>query len=216
MIDVTQQIESVNRQVGTRVLEDGRAHVVGVSRVYDVPLEDLWDACSNPERIPLWFLPVTGELRTGGHYQLEGNAGGTVLRCEPPVGFSATWEYGEELSWIEVRLTREDGGARFVLEHTAHIEDERWTEYGPGAVGVGWDLMLVGLTVHLSTGAAVDPREAMLWSASDEGRRFVTASSDAWYRANVAGGADPRAARASADRTTAFYTGADDPGGSAG
>ena len=44
----------------------------------------MWDACTDPERIGRWFLPVSGDLRLGGRYQLEGNAGGEILRCEPP------------------------------------------------------------------------------------------------------------------------------------
>src|SRR6266513_248978 len=103
MIDVTQQIYAVRRRVGTRVLEAGEARVVTISQAYRADLEDVWDACTNPERIPRWFLPVSGELKLGGRYQLEGNAGGTVERCEPPHGFAATWEYGGEVSWIEVR-----------------------------------------------------------------------------------------------------------------
>ena len=55
-----------------------------ISAVYDTTLDDLWDACTNAERIPRWFLPVSGELRDGGRYQLEGNAGGTIERCDPP------------------------------------------------------------------------------------------------------------------------------------
>lgn len=68
--------------------------------------------------------------------------------------------------------------------------------------------MLVGLTLHLRTGAAVDPAEAMAWMGSEEGRRFYTESSEAWYAANVAGGEDEHRARQAADRTTAAYTGA--------
>ena len=55
-------------------------------------------------RIPLWFLPVTGDLRLGGRFQVEGNAGGVVERCDPPRSFAATWECGESTSWLEVRL----------------------------------------------------------------------------------------------------------------
>jgi uncharacterized protein YndB with AHSA1/START domain len=50
---------------------------VTITQVYAAPVEDVWDACTNPARIPRWFLPVSGELRLGGRYQLEGNAGGT-------------------------------------------------------------------------------------------------------------------------------------------
>lgn len=213
MIDVTHQINSVRRRVGKRLFEVGEARVVTVSRTYDTPLDDLWNACTDPERIPRWFLPVSGELRLGGRYQLEGNAGGTIEHCDPPRGFAATWEYGDEVSRIELRLTPDGDGARFELDHIAHVDDERWEQFGPGAVGIGWDLGLIGLTLHLAGGGAVvDPQEVMTWSASDEGRRFIAASSDSWYEASVASGEDASAARASADRTTAFYTGAEDDG----
>jgi uncharacterized protein YndB with AHSA1/START domain len=209
VIDVAHQISAVQRRVGSRVLDAGDARTVTVSQVYDADLEDLWDACTNPERIPRWFLPVTGDLRVGGRYQLEGNASGEILRCDPPQGFDATWEYGDEVSWIELRLTPESGGrTRFTLEHIAHVDDERWAEFGPGAVGVGWDLAVMGLALHLAGGGApVDPAEVAAWSASDDGRRFMALASDEWRDASVAAGTKPDAAREAADRTTAFYTG---------
>src|SRR5690606_21550027 len=123
-------------------------------------VDDLWDACTNPERLPRWFLPVTGDLQVGGRYQLEGQAGGTIERCDPPRSFAATWEFGGEVSWIEVTLAAAGDGTRFTLEHVAHVDDERWLEYGPGAVGVGWDLALHGLAQHVATGEAVDPAAA--------------------------------------------------------
>jgi uncharacterized protein YndB with AHSA1/START domain len=205
MIDVTHQISAVRRSLGSRVLEAGEARVVALTRTYDSDVEDVWDACTNPERIPRWFLPVSGELRLGGRYQLEGNAGGTVERCDPPKHFAATWEYGGEVSWIEVRLTPVDQGTQFTLEHIAHVTDERWAEFGPGAVGVGWDLGLLGLAEHLSSGT-MKPPESTAWMASPDGVQFVTESSDAWFAASVAAGTDKAAARAAADRTTAFYT----------
>jgi uncharacterized protein YndB with AHSA1/START domain len=208
-IDVKHEISAVSRVVGSKLLAPGEARTVTVSRVYDTDVDDLWDACTNPERIPRWFLPVSGDLRVGGHYQLEGNASGKIERCDPPTEFAATWEYGGEVSWIEVRLSAEpDGRTRFELEHIAHVDDERWTEFGPGAVGVGWDTGLLGLALYLESGQAVDPRESMAWLVSDEGREFVTLSSDSWYEASVAAGTDPTEARAAADRTTAAYTAA--------
>ncbi|MER6175189.1 SRPBCC family protein [Streptosporangium sp. NPDC001681] len=206
MIDVTRQISAVRRRVGSRVLEAGEARVVIVSQTYDTEIEDLWDACTNPERIPRWFLPISGDLRLHGRYQLQGNAGGRIERCDPPKSYAATWEYGGDVSWIEVRLTAEPGGGtRFELEHVAHVDD-RWEEFGPGALGVGWDLGLVGLAVHLSSGQAVDPQEAGAWTASDQGRRFMALSSLGWYEADIAAGADEARARAAADRVTAAYT----------
>ncbi|MEU5704826.1 SRPBCC family protein [Streptomyces aurantiacus] len=216
MIDVTHQINAVRRHVGSRVMEAGEAHVMTLSQTYDTTVEDLWDACTNPERIPRWFLPVTGELRPGGRYQLVGNAGGTVETCDPPKGFTATWEFDGNVSWIELRLTpAAEGGTRFELDHISPDDDPKWQEFGPGAVGVGWDMGLIGLTLHLASGEAVDPQEAMAWFGTEEGLRFVTESSEAWYAASVSdGGAGEsgeaeEVARARADRTTAAYTGAE-------
>ena len=208
MIDVAHQISAVRRQVGSRMLDAGEAKVVTVSQVYPTDVDDLWDACTNPERIPRWFLPVSGDLRLGGRYQLEGNAGGEVLTCDPPNGFTATWEFGGTVTWIEVRLTPDaSGGTRFELDHIAHVDDH-WREFGPGAVGVGWDLLFgAGLALHVaSAGEVVDPAAVAEWTASPDGVAFITGSSNAWHDANVAAGEDPSAARAAADRTTAAYT----------
>jgi uncharacterized protein YndB with AHSA1/START domain len=215
MIDVDHQISSVRRTVGTRVLEPGEARTVEITRVYDAPVADVWDACTNAERIPRWFLPVEGDLRVGGRYRLEGNAEGTIELCEPPTAFDATWEYGGEVSWIELRLTPEgDDRTRFVLTHIAHVDDERWAQFGPGAVGIGWDLSVMGLTLHLASGAAVDPAEFAAWSASPDGLAFMTRSGEAWRDAHLAAGTDPSAAvEESAARTIGFYTATpgDDP-----
>lgn len=209
MIDVTQQISAVRRTLDHRVLDAGDARVITIARTYAADVEDVWDACTDPERIRRWFVPVTGELRPGGRYQLRDNAGGEVQRCDPPKGFAATWEYGEEVSWIELRLSpAPDGGTRFELDHIAHVDDERWTEYGPGAVGVGWDSTILALALHLESGGTTDPAQVLAWTTSDEGRRFLAEASAQWTGASIAAGTDETAARAAGERTTAFYTAA--------
>ena len=208
MIEVERQINAVARHVGTRTLEAAEARTVTVRQTYDAAIDDVWDACTNAERIPRWFLPVSGDLRPGGRYQIEGNASGEVQTCDPPDGFTATWEYGGEVSWIELRLTpTADGGTRFELDHIAHVDDARWTEFGPGAVGVGWDLSLLGLAMHLSSGSPVDREAVAAWTASDDGRAFMSLSSRRWAEASVGAGADEAYAEEAADRTTAFYCG---------
>jgi uncharacterized protein YndB with AHSA1/START domain len=207
MINVTHQISAVSRQVGARTLEAGEARVITIAQAYPSTVDDVWDACTNPERIPRWFLPVTGELRLGGRYQLEGNAGGTIERCDPPKGFAATWEFAGQVSWIELRLSADpDGGTRFELDHIVRVDDH-WAQFGPGAVGIGWDLALIGLTGHLSAGPALDPADGAAWMASTEGREFMTRSGERWLEAHLASGADPTEARESASRTAAAYTG---------
>ena len=207
MIDVTQQINAVQRQIGTRVLDAGEARISTISQTYDATVDDVWDACTNPERIPRWFLPISGDLRLNGRYQLEGNAGGVIEQCNPPKNFAATWEFGGQMSWVEVRISPEgDGRTRFELDHIAHVSDELWVQYGPGATGIGWDGALLGLAQHLSGAPSLDPQQAQEWMLSAEGKQFNTLSGERWYEADVAFGTDATAARAAADRSIAAYT----------
>jgi uncharacterized protein YndB with AHSA1/START domain len=211
-LDIAATLGAVTREIGTREHEGRTARVLVASRTYDTTIDDLWDALTNAERIPRWFMPISGDLSVGGRYQFEGNAGGEVRACEPPRHLAVTWEYGTEVSWVTVRLAKDaKGGTRLELEHMAHVDDKRWDEFGPGAVGVGWDGAIMGLARHLESGAAVDRQAAMAWMGSPEGKDFYRRASEAWCEASIAYGTEPEAARAAAARTTAFYTGESAP-----
>jgi uncharacterized protein YndB with AHSA1/START domain len=196
-------------RTGTRAGETTRIAVA--RRTYRTDAADLWEAVTDPERIPRWFLPVTGDLRVGGRYQLEGNAGGVVERCDPPRSYAVTWEMGPMMSWLEVTLTPAGDGAGTVLElaHEASVDPEMWAQFGPGAVGVGWDLGLMGLGLHLDSGAAVDPEAGLAFPTTPAGRSFVEAAAAGWAEGAIADGDDPAAAREAAGRTVGFYTGSE-------
>jgi uncharacterized protein YndB with AHSA1/START domain len=210
-IDPIEKAGLVTRTVGT-VTRDGReAKVLTAARTYPTDIDDLWNAVTDIDRIPRWFAPVTGELEVGGRFQIEGNAAGEVLECDPPRRFAITWEYGGDTSWVTVELTGDPGGddAHLELQHVAHMPEDLWDQYGPGAGGVGWDLGLMGLDLHLTTGTALDPEEVKAWESSPDAREFVELSSTAWADASIADGTDPAAARATAERVTGFYTATD-------
>lgn len=208
MIDIVREIESIRRTTGDRSTPAGNGKAVVLERDYDAPIDEVWDALTSPERIGRWFLPISGDYRVGGRYQLEGNAGGEIVACDRPSRFKVTWVYGEpenpaDVSEVEVRLSPIGGDrTRLELEHVADVPSDRWAEYGPGAVGVGWDGALLGLGLHLRGGSIDDPNA---WQISAEGRDFYTRSSEAWGEANRAAGADPNAAAAAVANTTAFY-----------
>lgn len=61
----------------------GEGRTVRLRRIYDAPIDDIWDALTDPERIGRWFLPISGDFRLGGRYQFEGNAGGEIRACAP-------------------------------------------------------------------------------------------------------------------------------------
>lgn len=208
MIDVVHEIEAVRREVREGRTAAGSGRAIRLRRAYPASIEEVWDALTDPERISRWFLPISGDYRVGGRYQLEGNAGGEIVACERPNRLKVTWVYGEvksdaDVSELEIRLTPDgDEATVFDLEHTAIVPDEMWSEYGPGAVGIGWDQGLLGLTLHLQGGSVDDP---MAWQLSAEGRDFATRSSEAWGAANRAAGADPEAVARGVANSTAFY-----------
>ena len=112
------------------------------------------------------------------------------------------------MSWVTVDLSEDPaGGTLLRLEHVAHVSDDWWDRFGPGAVGVGWDQALLGLDQHLTTNASSSPETATEWLSSEQGKRFVRESSDAWGDASMASGTATDLARAAAERTRAFYTG---------
>jgi uncharacterized protein YndB with AHSA1/START domain len=206
--DMVREVGLIQREVFSREQAGRHARVVLASRAYDTTIEDLWQAVTSAERIVRWFLPISGELRLRGRYQLQGNAGGRISECEPPHHFAVTWEFGGDISWLDVRLERETPGrTRLELEHTIPGDDARWADYGPGAVGVGWDLGLFGLARYLTSGAGLESAQAAEWVASEPAKAFMRGSSDEWCRASIASGTGRAVALAAARRTSAAYTG---------
>ena len=204
--DVESHLTASERTVSLLERDGRSASAVTISRQLATTVKDLWDAVTSGDRIPRWAMPISGELELGGRYQLEANAAGVITECEPLSHFSVTWEFAGDLSWVELRISDEGAGSpQLSVTHTAHLSPH-WDEYGPGAVGVGWELALVGLALHLEHPDEPKPDE-MEFVTSPEGKAFITGSSEAWGQASVAAGTDSDAASAAAGRTTAFYTG---------
>lgn len=236
MVDTSKQIDAVSRalrienfgatsvgaadiaaeRIGAASAAAESAYVQTLVQRYPADIEDVWDAATSAERIARWFLPVTGDLRLGGRYQFESNAGGEILSCSPPTDgtaeYRATWEMGGGTTWLTVRLAAEGPElTRFELEHVARASDipaEMWQTFGPGATGVGWDGGLLGLALHLgAVEGSLSPEQAAAWAATHEGKAFYRGAADGWAAAHIAAGADPETARRCADATFGFYTG---------
>ena len=177
MIDIANQLNAIHRQVERQPTADGAGERVSVllRRSYDTAAQDVWDAVTDPDRIKRWLMPISGDLRVGGSFQLEGNAGGEILACEPPRLLRAT--FGDPNSIVELRLTpRGAGDTVLELEHTVPIEI---AQSGAGAmwVGPGWDGALLGLGLFLRGEAVGDPVAA---ANSPEARAFSKESVHAW------------------------------------
>lgn len=212
-IDITKYLGSTGREFASREFQGKPARVVTLTRSFATDQDNLWDALTNPDRLPTWFLPITGGTNPGDRYQLEGNAGGEILLCQPKNRFEITWEFDGQVSWVHVSLTPSGQGTDFKLEHLAHIpeDDSFWTQYGPGATGIGWDLGLIGLDLHITTGQPNNADEFMAWMMGPQGKEFSIGSSTAWGQAAIKGGTPEETALKAVANSTAFFTGAEQP-----
>ena len=103
----------------------GDVAVLRFERRYANPIEDVWDAVTNPVRIALWWLPfdaeITLDLKAGGDYVLSGPNGmptlsWKVVEIEAPRLFSHT--HGEPGSVITWTLSEDGDGCLLVLTQT--------------------------------------------------------------------------------------------------
>ena len=178
VIEIVDELNAIHRRV------QAGADTVGVllRRSYPATPDEVWDAVADPERLRRWFLPVTGELKVGGSFQLEGNAGGEILECEPPRRFSVT--FGGPESFVEVQLTEAEPKAdpeRTTLQLT-HTVPIAMAGSGAGAlfVGPGWDGVLLALGLYFAGEAPDDPVAA---ASSPEVIEFSRQSVQAWVEA---------------------------------
>ena len=198
MDELIAALTQAGRAVADAELRDAPAHVVELRRTFRAPAGDLWDACTNPERVRRWFLPLSGDLRPGGTFQLEGNAGGTITTCEPPRRLELTWQFGDaepSLVSLELAPAGEDA-TELVLRHTVP-DDDHWAQFGPSAVGVGWEGGLSGLAAFIAGEERSRDPQSMA--------TFMRRSAGLWGEAHEAAGASPAVAAEAAARTSAFY-----------
>jgi uncharacterized protein YndB with AHSA1/START domain len=164
-------LTETHREVGRRRIAAGEARTALIRRRYDAPIEDVWQACTDPDRLSRWFIRPTGNLRAGGTFKLEGNASGEILRCEPPRRLTVTWSYpGRPVDELELRLSPgEDGDTVLELEHAsvAEVFIANDPETGMWGIGAGWEVSLDYLGKYLR-GELLDATAAEWWKPTQE------------------------------------------------
>jgi len=100
---------------------DEKRGAVRVEDVFDTGVDDLWEACTTPDRLSRWIAEVSGDLRPGGsiHVAFVSTWVGParVEVCEQPHHLLLTMEPGtEDEASIEAWLTEEGDRTRLVVE----------------------------------------------------------------------------------------------------
>ena len=144
------------RTTATMQALDGSRGAVRVEDVYDTDIEDLWQACTAPERLSRWICKVTGELRVGGTVDavFTSTWSGPVRidGCDAPHHLLLTTQPGtDEEGQIEVWLTAEGPGTRLVVEDRDLPLDALHFH------GAGWQVHLEDLAQSLTSGGTAHP-----------------------------------------------------------
>ncbi|TDU87797.1 activator of Hsp90 ATPase-like protein [Kribbella voronezhensis] len=175
MIDILEHINAIQRQVS----KTGEEVRVTLRRTYQAEVEDVWDALTDPDRIRRWFMPITGELKVGGSFQLEGNAGGEILECEPPDRFKVS--FGGPASLVEIRLSPGAGDDTTELQMDHSVPADFGGPSGALYVGPGWDGALLGVALYVE-GKLKETDDPQQMANSPEVIEFNKASIREWVK----------------------------------
>ena len=143
-----------------RAIDEARG-AIRVERVYDTDIDDLWGACTTPERLARWIAEVSGDLREGGRLSVMFTSAwtgpATIEVCEAPHHLLLTTG-AEDESQVEAWLTVEGAQTRLVVE-------ERGLPVGSlHFYGAGWEAHLEDLATALASEGPVHPDG---WSADE-------------------------------------------------
>ena len=154
--------------IGTMRALDGTKGAVRVEDLYDTDIDDLWAACTTPERLARWIARVSGDLRVGGTVEVvftstwSGRA--RIDACDAPHHLLLTSEPGtDDESQTEVWLLAEGGRTRLVVEERGLPVD------GLHFYGAGWQAHLEDLGRSLAGGG---PVHLDGWSSAEAAPRW--------------------------------------------
>ncbi|HEX3875301.1 MAG TPA: SRPBCC domain-containing protein [Solirubrobacteraceae bacterium] len=122
MTSVTTTYDEPDPELRRRTIPAGPARVAAFTRVYETTIEDLWDACTNPERLRRWYVPVTGELRVGGRFQQVHMGSGTVVACDAPRFLKLSLGGGADEIELRISPGPRDGSVTLHLEHATTLD----------------------------------------------------------------------------------------------
>ena len=153
---MTDDLEARRGAVTTE--DDGRLRLE-YRRSWPDPIEEVWAALTEPERLARWIGRYEGPRGAGatGTFvmtQEEGDQSGqgiTILECEPPRRLVVEWEPSDYGHWrVELDLRAE--GDRTVLRFVQHFP--AGTDVTDMALGWHWYLDKVGAEIDGGAGPA--------------------------------------------------------------
>ena len=110
-------------------------------RGYPDPIEDVWSAVTEPERLERWIGTWTGTPRVGGTVDFRMTAEGedvpveqvTIVACDPPRTLAVQWTLPDQPVWrVELSLEEVDGATLLTFVHSLAGDPAAFGDIGPG------------------------------------------------------------------------------------
>jgi uncharacterized protein YndB with AHSA1/START domain len=119
-----EDLTSTDHRLYRRTIASGEARCAVFRREYHASIEDVWDACTDPERLRRWYAPVEGDLRVGGTFTQGDFGTGRITRCQAPRLLTVALGGGDPApDEIELRLTPGESGTTVLeFEHATTID----------------------------------------------------------------------------------------------
>ena len=113
-------------------------------RLYNAPIEELWELITDPDRVEEWLGVADIELRVGGRYRLleVGGQGiaGVILTLEEPHVLEYTWDSAEWTGGtVRFELSETADGTQLVFTHIHPAKS--WHEFRYKSLA-GWHTLL--------------------------------------------------------------------------
>lgn len=139
--------------IGTMRALDDKVGAVRVEDVYDTDIDDLWNACTTPERLARWIGDVAGDLRQGGQFHATltstWDGPGRIELCESPRHLLLTFEPdSEDRTEVEAWLSEDGARTRLVVEERGLPRDKLHF------YGAGWQAHVEDLRHALAGGSS--------------------------------------------------------------
>jgi uncharacterized protein YndB with AHSA1/START domain len=111
--------------------------VLVLTREFTAPIEDVWAAVTEPDRLARWIGRWEGDPTAGSvRFQMlfeDGHSGEVmeIRRCDPPRALHLTGHQGDEVWHLDLDLTHADGVTTLTFTQPG-ISAEQVPDIGPG------------------------------------------------------------------------------------
>jgi uncharacterized protein YndB with AHSA1/START domain len=136
-------------------------------RTYAAPVDDVWSAVTDPDRLERWIGRWTGDPASGTVEFAMPSSGGSrpepvaIDTCEPPRRLAVTIPTPDGPWPLTVTLTEQDGETELRFTHQLH------EPYDASGVGPGWQYYLDRLGAVLSGTDVPDDFDAYFPALAD-------------------------------------------------